>query len=103
MFEMLGFLYGLAKELAKFSEFKEETKFVDHDWLAKSGFKDLLKGEDYELRWSQTRKAPSREFDGWEVVYEIDKTNRVRNRIELTGSSGNDSLVLIARHREHDT
>lgn len=103
MIDLLGFLYGLSKDIIGYLDFEEGVKLVDREWLEKSGFKDGLEELGYELYWSKSQKIPSREFDGWEVVYEIDKLKKLRNRIEWVSSSGNESLVLLGRKCKENT
>ena len=99
MIEFLGFLYGLAKDISNFTELREETKSVDSEWIEKSGFRSFLESEGYDLRWSRPQSIPSREIDGWEIVYEIDKSTRTRFKIEWVSRGGRDPLVLIAKKK----
>ena len=92
MLELLGFIYGIAKNLGNFLTFKEETKLVDTNWLEKSGLTAKAQQEGFELRWSNPEKVESRRFEGWDIWYEVDKLRRIRRRIVLKGGA-----VLIAR------
>ncbi len=92
MIEWLGFIYGIAKDLKDYLEYKEEDKLVDSSWLEKSGFDQEWKRKGYQLRWSRPEKVPSRRYDGWEVLYEVDKTKHVRRRIILK-----DASILIGK------
>ena len=92
MLEWLGFLYGVAKDLKDYFGYEEEDKLVDINWPEKSGFDEKWKQKGYKLRWERTDKIESRRLDGWEILYEVDKINRVRRRIVLR-----DGMVLIGK------
>lgn len=92
MLELLGLLYGIAKDLKDYLEYEEEDKLVDSGWLDKSGFDEKWKKKGYELRWSRPDKIESRRLDGWEILYEVDKIRRMRRRIVLR-----DGMVLIGK------
>ena len=95
MIEILGFLYGLGKELKNYIEWDVEDKLVDREWLDLSGFKDHLQQEGYTLSWSRPEKVESRVLSGYEIAYEIDKVRRIRRRI-MRGPE-HDRLVLIGK------
>lgn len=69
-----------------------EPKLVGGDWLEKSGFAAKSKDDGYELRWSKPDKVASREIDGYEVMFEINKSKRTRHKLVLY-----DGLTLIGR------
>jgi hypothetical protein len=92
MFEYLGLLYALAKDLKKYLEWKEETKLVSSDWIEKSGFRREAENNGILLRWSRPDKVESRILDGYEVMYEIDRSKRVRRKLVLK-----DGLVLLGK------
>ena len=92
MLELLGFVYGIAKDLKGYLEYEEENKLVDHSWPAKSSFDEKWKEKGYKLKWSRPDKIESRRLDGWEILYEVDKIKRVRRRIVLR-----DGMVLIGK------
>jgi hypothetical protein len=95
---MIGFIYQIGKDLIGMSKFikekyfdwKEETKFVDLQYIKKSGLQEKLENEGFRLRWSAFEKVESRKLDGWDYVYEIDETNRTKYKLEVK-----DELVLI--------
>lgn len=95
MIEWLGFLYGLTKDLNKYLKWTEESKLVNTTWLGKSGFKTQMEQEGFKLRWSRPENIESRRLDGWEIVYQVDKSKRIRYRLVRI-----DDLVLIGRRRE---
>jgi hypothetical protein len=95
MLEWLGLLYGIAKDVKGYLEFKEEDKLVDMSWLTKSGFDEQWQQKGYKLRWSRPDKIASRSYEGWEVIYEVDKIQRIRRRIVLKGG-----MVLIGKYNE---
>ena len=95
MIEILGFLYGLGKDLKKYIEWDVEDKVVDREWLNLSGFKVHMELEGYNLKWCLLEKVESRLLSGYEVAYEIDKSKRVRRRI-VRGPEHHRS-VLIGR------
>jgi hypothetical protein len=93
MIEYLGIIYGLAKDIKEYLAWREESKLVDREWLDRSGFKDLMESKGYELRWSKRDRIETRKLDGYEVIFEIDRSNRVRRRIER----GREPLILIGK------
>lgn len=92
MIEWIGLLYTFAKDLRDHVKWDEAVKTVDMDWLEKSGFKAALEAKDIELRWSKPERVLTLQFDGWDVVYELDKGNRVRRKLVLR-----DGLTLVGR------
>lgn len=92
MFEFLGLLYDLAKDLKEYLEWDEEDKFIDNQWLDKSGFKATAENSGITLRWSRPEKVQTRLLDGYEILYEIEKLKRKRRRLVL-----NDGSVLIGK------
>jgi hypothetical protein len=93
MIEWLGFLYGLAKDIKSYLTWGEETKLVDREWLKKSGFEDLMNNKGYKLRWTTPEKIETRKLDGYEIIYEIDKSKCVRRRIVR----GREPLTLLGK------
>ena len=81
MIEFVGLVYEFAKDLGKWLSWKEEDKVVDRAWLEKSGFQEHYKSQGYKLRWSTFEKVESHKLSGYEIIYEIDKTKRLRRRI----------------------
>ena len=92
MIDLLGFIYGLAKDLKEYFEWSEEDKLVDMKWLENSGFGNMWKQKGYTLSWSRPDKIASRMLDGWNIIFEIDKPKRIRRRIVLR-----DGMVLIGK------
>lgn len=92
MIEWIGLLYTFAKDLRDYVKWDEAVKTVDMDWLEKSGFRAALEANGIELRWSRPERLPTVQFDGWEVVYELDKGNCVRRKLVLW-----DGLTLVGR------
>lgn len=92
MFEFLGLLYDLAKDLKDFLKWEEEEKLVSMDWVEKSGFGKEAEKNGITLRWSRPDKVVSRVLDGYEVMHEIDKSKRVRRKLILK-----DGAVLIGK------
>ena len=92
MIEFLGFFYGLAKDAISYLKWSEEEKLVDREWLSKSGFDKQTKDQGIELRWTKPEKVATREIEGWEILFEIDKSKKVRRKI--TQRDGN---VLMGR------
>jgi hypothetical protein len=95
MFEIVGFLYGLAKDLGEYLKWDEQVKLVDMSWPQKSGFEAEAEERGLQLRWSNPERLESRRLDGWDVVYEMDKQQRIRFRIE-----NKSQQVLIAKPKE---
>jgi hypothetical protein len=62
-------------------------KVVDLEWLVVSGFRDRVRAEGYKLRWSCPDAVPTRELDGYEVLYEVDqKAHTSRSLTRYDGS-----------------
>jgi hypothetical protein len=81
MIELIGLLYGFARDLKEHFEWEEREKQVDREWLDKSGFERQLVDLGYKLYWSRPDSIATREFDGYSVLYELDRTKRVRYRL----------------------
>lgn len=92
MFEYVGLLYGLAKDIKNYFNWKDEIKLVSFDWVEKSGFKKEAEKQGITLRWSQPDKIETRILDGYDIMYEFEKINRVRKKIIL-----DDGSVLIGK------
>ena len=98
MIGILGLFYELGKDLKKHFDWEVEDKLVDRQWLDKSGFKDSMGREGYVLRWSDNKKLESWRLSGYEIVFEIDKSKRVRRRI--IQAPKDNPLVLVGRKRD---
>jgi len=92
MIDLFGLLYGVAKDIKKHRQWVEEDKLVDIDWLELSGLKAKTEAEGMTLRWSKADKVATRQLEGYEIVYEIDKGKRVRRRLVLR-----DGLILTGK------
>jgi hypothetical protein len=93
MIEYLGLLYALAKDIKSCLTWSEEAKLVDREWLKTSGFEEFMKNQGYKLRWTTPEKVETRKLYGYEIIYEIDKSNRVRRRIVR----GREPLTLLGK------
>mgnify|MGYP007047156788 CR=1 FL=1 len=98
MIEIFGLLYGVGKDIMGYLQWSEDAKLVDGTWLEKSGFQDAMENEGYTLRWVRTDKCEAAKLDGYEIVYEIDKDERKRRRIERHGVT--DKLVLMGNREQ---
>ena len=96
MIEYLGFFYALGKDIKDYLKWREETKLVDREWLEKSGFGKLMESQGYKLFWSLTDKIETRKLAGYEIIFEIDKSKRIRRRIVR----GKEPLVLIGKKED---
>lgn len=92
MIDLLGFLYEVGKDLKEHYEWKEEDKLVDLPWVEKSGFDKAAEANGYKLHWSRPDHIESRKLDGYEVMFELDKSARVRRRLVAR-----DGLVLLGK------
>lgn len=92
MFEFAGIFYDLVKDLAKHLEWKEAQKLVDFNWPEYSGFKAKMEESGKTVFWSKPDQIERRIFEGYELVYEIDRIKRIRCRIVLR-----DGLVLMSK------
>lgn len=81
MIDFLGFIYDLAKDLKAYFKWEEEEKLIDSNWVKKSGFQDKAENDGLTLRWSNPDKIQTRMLDGYDVVYEIDESKRMRRRL----------------------
>ncbi|MBB5191854.1 hypothetical protein HNQ50_002584 [Silvimonas terrae] len=85
-FEVAGVFYSRAKPDADWMRWKETAAhIVTNQWLAQPDF--LAQSAAYKLHWTTQRKWPEREQDGFEVLYEVDRRNRVRRRLALYDGS----------------
>ncbi|MFQ5684572.1 MAG: hypothetical protein ACE5HC_15035 [Candidatus Binatia bacterium] len=92
MIEYLGLIYAVAKDLKGYLSWQEESKLVDFNWPETSGLKAEAQKSGLELSWSNPEKVQSRILEGYEIVYEIDKSKQIRRRLELK-----DGLVLMGK------
>jgi hypothetical protein len=82
-----------AKDIKEHFEIKEgEPKLVDFEWTRKSGFQEQAEAQGYKIAFSRPDKIASREIDGYEVMYEIDKGAKTKRRLVLR-----DGLTLIGK------
>jgi len=87
MIEMFGLIYGIAKDVVGFLKYKEEDKVIEDAWLDQSGFRQHATNAGLQLRWTTPKKLETRRLDGWEIMYEIDKTRRIKRRLLQVGGS----------------
>jgi hypothetical protein len=78
-------VYNVAKDIAGFLKWEEKNKLVDREWLEKSGFHKRCEAEGIKLGWINAERIASAELDGWAVLYELDKPNRIRHRLIRSG------------------
>jgi hypothetical protein len=80
--------YDVGKEVKHHFEWKEgEPKLVDMQWVQNSGFDRAAAAQGYTLAWSRPDKVASREIDGYQVMYELDKETRVKRKIVVYDGS----------------
>lgn len=85
--------YDAGKEVKQHFEWKEgEPKLVDMSWVQKSGFDKAAAEQGYALAWSRPDKIASREIDGYQVMYELDKETRVKRKLVVY-----DGSVLLGK------
>ena len=85
--------YKDGKAIKEHFEVKQiAPKLVDMDWVQKSGFDKASADAGYTLAWSNPDRVASREIDGYEVMYEIDKDARTKRKLVLY-----DGLVLLGK------
>lgn len=85
--------FDAARDMKQHFEINEgEPKLVDFGWPEKSGFMAKAKQNGYEVAWSKPDRVASREIDGYEAMFEIDKDAKVKRKLVLR-----DGLVLIGR------
>jgi len=95
MIEYLGLGYGILKDIASYLSFDEEDKTVDMKWLDISGFKKKAESDGFELRWVKLSNVESKKFDGFEIMYEVDKAARKRRRLIV-----NNELILMGKKED---
>jgi hypothetical protein len=93
--DLLGFVYDVAKDVKEYLTWKEEEKLIDFNWPVKSGFQAKAEGDGLKIAWSRPDRIASRELDGYEIVYEVDKPKRIRRRLVLK-----DGSVLIGKRQQ---
>ncbi len=97
MIEIAGFLYALSNDVVKALQYREEEKLVEIRWPEISGLQSEAEERGVKLSWSRPEKVESRLLQGYEIIYEVDKINRVKRKLVLR-----DGLVLIARQIDSD-
>ena len=89
-------VYEAGKDFKDHFEIKEsDPKLVDFEWATKSGFQAKAEADGYQISWSRPERVASRELDGYEVMYEIDKNAKIKRKLVLY-----DGMVLIGRKKE---
>ena len=92
MIEWAGLLYTLAKELGAYLDYDEQEKLVDFQWPDASGFQANAEKEGYRISWCRPDKLATRQLEGYELLFEVDKAKRIRYRLVLR-----DGLTLIGK------
>jgi hypothetical protein len=92
MIDILGFLYEIGRDLKKHYEWKIEDKLVDLEWIQCSGFEKAAESQGWRLYWSRADKVESRKFAGYEVMFELDNSARVRRRLVTR-----DGMILLGK------
>ena len=92
MINLLGFIYDLAKDIKGCLAWDEEEKLVDFNWPRKSGLAAKAETKGMKLAWCRSDNIASWQFDGYEIVYEVDKINCVRRKLVLR-----DGLILVGK------
>ncbi|CBJ39326.1 protein of unknown function [Ralstonia solanacearum CMR15] len=80
-----GLLYSVGKDIHGYLKWEVKDKLIDRDWLEKSGFHKQCVAEGIELRWVNAERVASAELDGWAILYELDKANRIRHKLVRSG------------------
>ncbi|CAN7791023.1 hypothetical protein LJR034_009112 [Caballeronia sp. LjRoot34] len=78
-------IYTVAKDVKAYLKWEEKDKPVDREWTEKSGFRKQCEAGGIELKWINAERIATKELDGWAVLYELDKTNRIRRRLIRSG------------------
>lgn len=102
MFDFLGLIYTIGKDIYKAfkskkeikDEIKDEIKTIDSDWEKKSGLKKFAESKGYKLRWSNLEKVESKKLDGYEILYEIDEPNKTRRTIQRGGVTRDPQILM---------
>ena len=85
--------YDAVKDIKGHFEVNEgDSKLIDFEWVKKSGFQTQLERDGYEIGFVKPDKIASRELDGWEIMFEVDKSKHIKRRLVLY-----DGLTLIGR------
>lgn len=78
--------YEAIKGAKEYLEVKEDApKLIDMEWVKASGFEDQMKKKGYTLRWTRPEKIATRELEGYEVLYEVEK--KVKRKLVLKDGS----------------
>lgn len=87
--------YEAVKDIENHFEVKEgEPKLIDFEWVQKSGFQQRLEGEGYELGFVKRQRIASKELDGFKVMYEVERGNKIKRKLVLY-----DGLTLMGRKK----
>lgn len=92
MIDALGFIYDVIKDMKEYLTWSEEEKMIELSWVEKSGFDKEATKNGYALRWSRPDKVETRKLEGYDIMYELDKKNRVRRKLVTR-----DGLVLVGK------
>ncbi|MDR3427021.1 hypothetical protein [Silvimonas sp.] len=95
-FEVSGVFYSRPKAGAIWSRWKETApKLVTNQWLAQPEFLEQSQAANLKLHWTTQRKLAEREQDGFEMLFELDRLNRVRRKLILY-----DGSMLLAKEAD---
>ncbi|GGP22478.1 hypothetical protein [Silvimonas iriomotensis] len=87
-FEVDGVFYSRPKADADWMRWKETPpRTVANHALARPEFAAQLQVAQLKLHWTTQRKLADREADGYQILYELDRRNRVRRRLALYDGS----------------
>ncbi len=92
MIEFAGLIYDVVKDLKDYWAWEEKEKLVEIHWPELSGFQKRAEADGLRLSWSKPDKVATRELDGYEVMYEVNKLKRERNKLVTR-----DGLVLLGK------
>ena len=74
-------LYDIAKDLVRILKYKEKKKIVDRDYLRLSGIQYKYEQKGYTLRWTSPKNIESRRHQGYEIIYLVHDTKRIKTRL----------------------
>lgn len=91
---MLSLLYEIGKDIKEYLTWKEQDKLVDSEWLTISGMEEKMNSKGFQLRLCRPDNVEARKLKGWEIVYDLDETNRIRYKLVAK-----DGSVLMGKKK----
>ena len=93
--ELLGLLYGIAKDLKSYQTYEEKDKIIDQRRLTQIEKAHEEKGDMIEFRISDPDKIEGIKQNGWDYYYEIDEDKKTKSLLKMKNGQ-----IIIARQKK---